>query len=71
MHGDEGGHGRIDNTLRDVLRVDPDGVGIHVMSNVADQHQTAPGQRQFAAGGLRDLPELVGVDKGDADRALR
>src|ERR1700738_1861583 len=39
-------------TLRDVLRVDPDGVGIHVMSNVADQHQTAPGQRQFAAGGL-------------------
>ena len=32
--------------------LDPDGVGVHVISNVADQHQTAPGQRQFAAGGL-------------------
>ena len=51
MHGDEGGHGRIDNTLRDVLRVDPDGVGIHVMSNVADQRRTAPQAASVAAGG--------------------
>ena len=33
--------------------LDPHGIGIHVKSNVADQHQTAAGQCQRAAVGPR------------------
>ena len=60
-HGDQ----RCDRCIQDTLRDLPPGgvedcVRVHVMADVADQHQAATGQPQFAA--IRGHIDAIGVE---------
>ena len=49
VHRDQRRHGGIEHALRDLRTIEHDGVGIHVVPDIADQHEAASGQRQGAA----------------------
>ena len=61
VNGDQRRDGRIEHALRHVVALGRlHGVGVHVMTHVAHQHQAAPRQRQRAAIGRGVAP--VGVE---------
>ena len=71
VHGDQRRHGGVEHALRDFAALlVQHGVGVHVMADVAHQHEAAPMQAQFAA--VRGRVDPVGVEAAlDRAAALR